>query len=485
MGVPAVVVTGGIVSFLFSLSIGANDTANSWATSVGSKAISIRNAAITGSILEFCGTVLMGQYVANSIKSLLPPTLFTGEMQLFMICMWSAIAATFVFTMLATYFSMPVSTTHAIVSSVVALCIYTKGITNVSTSLIWTTAISWIASPFVGFSVAFSFFWILKTFVLQSSTPDVWTRRLVPFLYGLVCGSLLFILFLKSPSQLRPNIPIWASFLISLGFGLCIAAIAIVLVFVLKKSPRTDSVDIRNDLEHELETAETGIEFPPSEVLSDAADAELLAHEPLVETDEEVTEDRASTSSLKPNDVGNSEHAHRLKIAELWFGTLMVLTSAVLAFAHGGNDSANAIGPFNAIMQAYELDNAQEVKDDTSMPLWIAVMGGSGISLGLSLWGHLVMETVGHKITSLSFSMGFCADFGTAFSVLLATMMGLPVSTTHISVGSLVGVALVNGRKHTNFRVLYKILVSWAVTIPLSAIFAVIIFWISNAMFTT
>ncbi|MDA0691716.1 MAG: inorganic phosphate transporter [Nitrospinae bacterium] len=158
---------------------------------------------------------------------------------------------------------------------------------------------------------------------------------------------------------------------------------------------------------------------------------------------------------------------------EAIFRYLQVITAFYVAFAHGSNDVANAVGPLAAVVSILKEGSVQM---KVEMPLWILGMGGACIVLGLLIWGRRVMQTVGKEITEMTPSRGFCAEFGAATVVLICSKLGLPISTTHTLVGSVVGVGLARGLPTLNLSIIKTIFVSWAATIPFTAVFSIIFF---------
>jgi len=155
------------------------------------------------------------------------------------------------------------------------------------------------------------------------------------------------------------------------------------------------------------------------------------------------------------------------------FSYLEVGTACYIAFAHGANDVANAIGPFAAIVAVFK---SGDLTMQVPVPIWILALGGAGIVIGLGTWGYRVIETIGNKITSITPSRGFSAAFATATTVLLCSKLGLPVSTSHTLVGSVIGVGLAKGMAALNLRVIRSIVNAWIITIPAAAVLTVIIF---------
>lgn len=163
------------------------------------------------------------------------------------------------------------------------------------------------------------------------------------------------------------------------------------------------------------------------------------------------------------------------------FTPMMLFTACSMAFAHGSNDVANGIGPLAAVISI--VSSGGEVMQKSEMPTWVLILGGCGIVLGLITLGYRVMLTVGKKITELTPSRGFCAELAAATTVVIASRTGLPVSTTHILVGSVLGVGLARGIGALDLRVILNIIISWLVTLPAGAVLAMLFFFTLKGIF--
>jgi len=163
------------------------------------------------------------------------------------------------------------------------------------------------------------------------------------------------------------------------------------------------------------------------------------------------------------------------------FAVLMVFTACAMAFAHGSNDVANAVGPLAAVVNIVQ--SGGEIVAKSSMPWWILLLGGSGIVAGLIMLGYRVIETVGRNITELTPSRGFAAELAAATTVVLASGTGLPISTTHTLVGAVLGVGLARGISAVNARVVGKIILSWIITLPIGAGLSILFFFIFKGIF--
>ncbi|MDP6773642.1 MAG: anion permease [Rhodospirillales bacterium] len=173
-----------------------------------------------------------------------------------------------------------------------------------------------------------------------------------------------------------------------------------------------------------------------------------------------------------------SQHERVEKI----FAPMIIFTACAMAFAHGSNDVANGIGPLAAVYGLVQ--SGGEVAQKSAVPIWILVLGGAGIVLGLATYGYRVMQTIGRKITDLTPTRAFCATISAALTVILASRIGLPVSTTHIAVGAVIGVGLARGIAALNLAVVTRIIVSWITTLPVAGVLAAIIFFTLKGIFS-
>jgi PiT family inorganic phosphate transporter len=178
----------------------------------------------------------------------------------------------------------------------------------------------------------------------------------------------------------------------------------------------------------------------------------------------------------------SADRSFQFANVERIFAPLMIFTACAMAFAHGSNDVANGIGPLAAVLALVR--SGGDVGQTAALPIWVLVLGGCGIVLGLATYGYRVMQTIGKKITELTPSGGFCATMAAAATVVLASRTGMPVSTTHIAVGAVMGVGLARGFAALDLRVIGSIFISWVVTLPVGGILAAFLFFTLKGMFT-
>ena len=177
-----------------------------------------------------------------------------------------------------------------------------------------------------------------------------------------------------------------------------------------------------------------------------------------------------------------ADREYHFASVEKIFTPMMIFSACSMAFAHGSNDVANGIGPLAAVVSV--ISSGGEIAQKAALPLWILVLGGTGIVLGLATLGYRVMKTIGTQITQLTPTRGFSAELAAAATVVLASRTGLPVSTTHILVGAVIGVGLARGVGAIDLRVIGKIIISWVITLPAGGILAALFFFTLKGMFT-
>ena len=394
-----------IACIYMACNIGANDVANAMGTSVGSKALTFKQAIMIAAVAEFVGAFFVGGSVSDTIrKGMLDPTVFEGAPYHLVYGMISALLAAALWLHIASYLGWPVSTTHSIVGGVVGFGVIAGGMDVINWGKVGQVVLSWVVSPVMGGLVAFLVFKFISKNVFSKRTPLAYAKNLLPYMVFVVFVILTNAMVYKGLKNLHLDL----SFINSLVISLLVGSLAFVVTkFLAKKIPYNASWDLQKQF-HETENV---------------------------------------------------------------FKYLQILTAFYVAFAHGSNDVANAVGPLAAVVAI--LKDGQ-VNMQVVMPTWILALGGGFIVFGLLVWGAKVMATVGEKITELTPSRGFAATFGAATVVLICSKMGLPISTTHTLVGSVIGVGLARGLATLNFDIIKMIAISWISTIPFTAIISML-----------
>ena len=395
--------------------IGANDVANAMGTSVGSGAVTIKQAIIIAVIFEFAGAILAGGEVTATIrKGILDAALFTNEPHLLVYGMLASLLAAGMWLLIASSFGWPVSTTHSIVGAIVGFGAVGVGVDAVAWSKVFNIVISWIASPILAGVISFILFRSLQNLIIDTKHPFDNAKKYVPYYMFLVGFIISLVTIFKGLKHVGVSFDTFTSYSLSIGVGLLVAIIGTFL--------------IRN-------------------------------------------------IHLDPDENKDFYYASMERV----FGVLMIITAAAMAFAHGSNDVANAIGPLAAIYSVVESGGLIGAK--SALPIWVLLVGGTGIVIGLITYGHKVIATIGTGITQLTPSRGFAATLAAAATVVIASGTGIPVSTTQVLVGAVLGVGLARGMAALDTRVINKIFLSWIVTLPAGAFMSILFFFALKGIF--
>lgn len=404
-----------LFGFFMAWGVGANDVANAMGTSVGAKAITLKQAIIIAMVFEFAGAYLAGGEVTSTIrKGIIDPETLSADPELLVYGMMSALLAAAIWLLVASTFGWPVSTTHSIVGAIVGFASVGISVDAVNWGKVGNIVSSWVVSPVLAGSFSFLIYMSVRKFVFDTKDPFQSAKRAVPVYIFMVGFVISMVTMVKGLKHIGLDLSFEQSILYSLGLAGVICLIGAIAVSRVKR-------------------------------------------------------------------VSESVHHDVVNIERL-FGVLMLFTACSMAFAHGSNDVANAIGPLAAVNSI--IASGGEVAQKAAMPNWILLLGGGGIVAGLALYGYRVMRTIGTHITELTPSSGFAAELAAATTVVLASGYSLPVSTTHTLVGGVLGVGLARGIAALNLRVVGTIFISWLVTLPAGAGLAIIFFYMFKAIFS-
>ncbi|NCF90576.1 MAG: phosphate permease [Verrucomicrobiaceae bacterium] len=401
--------------FFMTWGIGANDVANAMGTSVGSGAITVKQAIIIAAVFEFAGAFLAGGNVTDTIrKGIVDPAMFTDQPQLLVYGMLAALLAAAIWLFVATTKGWPVSTTHTIVGALVGFAVAGAGANSVDWGVVGKIVASWLVSPLLGGTISFVLMISIQRLILNADDPFKAAKAWGPFYVFLVGFVVALVTMFKGLKHLKLELSTPMSFAAAAVIGILIAAIGKILIIRVKQLPGED-------------------------------------------------DDFQFTS------------------VEKVFTPMMIFTACAMAFAHGSNDVANGIGPLAAVVSIVQANG--EIAAKAGLPLWVLIVGGAGIVLGLATYGYKVMQTIGPRITELTPSRGYCATMAAAVTVVIASKLKLPVYTTHIAVGAVMGVGLARGMGALDLRVLLNIVVSWIITLPAGGLLAILFFYILKACF--
>ena len=433
-----------LVCAYLAWNIGANDVANAMGTSVGSRALTLKQAVIIAAIFEFIGAFFAGDAVTDTVRKGILVVDFDNQALVdaisadLMYGFIAAMMAAAVWLTIATRYGLPVSTTHSIIGGIIGVGLVME--VQHETSLIdWEVvekvAMSWIASPVMGGLFAFFTFWVIRETILDTTDPEARARWMAPIL----------------------AIP---TFFV-LGLALQFKA----LKGFFAKAQENGWIEDKYDW---LPVKEDGSWNPMMD------DAWFPINSLILAGVISIIAAVILAYILRNYDFkGEKEGFHGVERIFVW---LQVIAAAYVAFAHGANDRSNAIGPMAAVYQV--LSNDGQLGAVADVPTWLVLLGSVGIAIGVVTWGWRVMETIGSKITDITPTRGFAATFGAATTVLIFSMpfLAVPVSTTHTLVGAVVGVGLAGGAKAVDFRVFGKIIASWLASLPAAGFGSIVIY---------
>ncbi|NET01888.1 MAG: inorganic phosphate transporter [Sphaerospermopsis sp. SIO1G2] len=404
-----------LLALYVAFNLGANDVANAMGTSVGSKAVSLKQAIIIAGILEFTGAVLFGQGVTETLGTQIAhPELFTATPQTLAFGMISVLISSGVWLQIATSLGLPVSSSHAVVGAIAGFTWVALGITAIDWSSIGLITTGWVFTPIISAIIAMIFYSLIQTWIISHPDPEKQIQEWIPWL-SVILLSIFGVIVLPSLTQ-----PLTQFLNRNLGFNIPPHDIPIFTGVI----------------------AMIGLTF-------------------------------YSWKNLQ-NQITSSHKSPITNPTEKLFARFQLLSACFVAFAHGSNDVGNAIAPLAVIF--YIAQNNNVPNNGISIPLGIMIIGGIGIVAGLAILGRKVITTIGENIIKLEPSSGFCAEIATATTILLASKMGLPVSTSHALVGGVVGIGIVQNLKSIQLQTLQGIIAAWVITVPMSAVISAIIF---------
>ena len=398
------------VGFVMAYGVGANDVANAMGTSVGSKALTIKQAIIIAAIFEFTGAFFAGGEVTSTIRSgIIDAKVFAEIPELLAYGMIAALIAAGTWLLVATYFGWPVSTTHSIVGAIIGFGAVGVGMDAVHWDEVGGIVGSWVVTPVLSGILAFLIFMSAQKLIFDTENPLVAAKKYVPFYMVFAAFIMAFVTITKGLKHVGIKLSTQDGLLLCVAIAVTVGVIGKIAINMVKIDPDAD------------------------------------------------------------------KEMHFTNVEKI-FGILMIFTACCMAFAHGSNDVANAIGPLAAVVGV--IQSGGQVLDKVSLSWWILPLGAVGIVIGLMTFGARVIETIGSNITHLTPSRGFAAEIAAASTVVIASGLGLPISTTQTLVGAVLGVGMARGIAALNLSVIRNIFVSWVVTLPIGAVLSIIFFYI-------
>ena len=408
------IILAAVVGFVMAWGIGANDVANAMGTSVGSKALTIKQAIIIAMIFEFAGAYLAGGEVTSTIrKGIIDTAYFIDIPEYLVLGMISALFAAGIWLGVASYLGWPVSTTHSIIGAIIGFTAVGVSMDAVAWSKVGGIVGSWVVTPAISGIIAYLIYQSASKLIFQTDKPFENAQKYVPFYMAFAGFVMALVTIKKGLKHVGLDMSDTSGYLLAIALSVVIAFIGKWLI--------------------------------SRQTYSHSDDAELQ---------------RANVEKV--------------------FALLMVVTACCMAFAHGSNDVANAIGPLAAVVSVV---STGEITASSTLAPWILPLGGLGIVAGLALLGHRVIATIGEGITHLTPSRGFAAEMAAACTVVIASGTGLPISTTQTLVGAVLGVGLARGVSALNLGIIRNIVISWIVTLPAGAILSIACFFTLKAIF--
>jgi PiT family inorganic phosphate transporter len=413
---PILIMIAAAFGFLMAWGIGANDVANAMGTSVGSNAITIKQAIIIAMIFEFAGAFLAGGEVTSTIrKGIIDASYFTDVPELLVYGMIASLLAAGIWLVVASALGWPVSTTHSIIGAIVGFAAVGVSADSVEWGKVGGIVGSWVVTPAISGFIAYIIFQSVQKLIFNTDDPLASAKRYVPFYMALAGFVMSLVTITKGLSHVGINFSTIEAYVLAIAVAVLVGLLGKVAISRLKMSDKAD---------------------------------------------------------LKTQ-YGNVEKV---------FAILMVVTACCMAFAHGSNDVANAIGPLAAVVSVVESGGI--IGATAVLAWWILPLGAVGIVMGLAIFGQRVMQTIGKNITHLTPSRGFAAELAAASTVVIASGTGLPISTTQTLVGAVVGVGLARGIAAINIGVVRNIVVSWVITLPAGAALSILFFFIIKSIFS-
>lgn len=409
------IIIAAVFGFIMAYGVGANDVANAMGTSVGSKALTLKQALIIAAIFEAAGAWLAGGEVTSTIRSgIVDAEAFKAVPELLVYGMIASLLAAGTWLLVATHFGWPVSTTHSIVGAIIGFASVGVGMEYVRWDEVSSIVGSWVITPVLAGILAYLIFMSAQRLIFDTENPLEAAKKYVPFYMVFAAFMMAFVTISKGLKHVGLHLTSTEGFVLCVAIALVVGIIGKIAISRLKIDPEADKEMHFNNVER-------------------------------------------------------------------IFGILMIFTACCMAFAHGSNDVANAIGPLAAVVGI--IQSGGQILDKVALDWWILPLGAVGIVIGLATLGAKVIRTIGENITHLTPSRGFAAEIAAASTVVIASGIGLPISTTQTLVGAVLGVGMARGIAALNLGVIRNIFISWVVTLPVGAGLAIVFFYIIKGLF--
>jgi len=472
------------VSTIFALcmayGIGANDAANSWATCVGSNAVSLTKAVMLCGFFEWLGATCLGSGVSSTIQkgvsSVDNPDCWAcgycdSATSVYMAGMMGALIGASVFLLLASLTSMPVSTTHSIVGGVVGMTMAGAG----GSCLNWDIdgglggiLLSWVISPVLSGTIAVIGFALSRKFIIEGQNARFKALVLLPIFFSATTFFLVLVTTLKAKA-IKKKIGLESKLILSTVSAVATGLFAFFVVtpHIKRTFPSVTGFDQKNKVTS-LEMSEK-----PQSGATTPTDTSVKS----------VVGVEEGQAGFSATDKAQLSEDKMQQLDAIWvFRSLIVYNACLESFAHGSNDTANATGAFTAVYEMYTAgENCEKSDSDT----WILSAAGVFVAIGVMTLGYRVITTIGSRLTEMDFHKGFYIELGSMIATIVATLEGFPVSTTHCQVGAVFAIGLYCTFTNTgtvDFKLLILIFGGWVITLPLAGGIAALVVTISGAI---
>lgn len=395
-----------ILCFLMTWGVGANDLANVMSTTMGSKAVTVRQAMLIAIIFEFAGAFLGGNGVTETMRDgIINTSQLSNEPLILIEGMLGVLLACTIWMNLASYIGVPVSITNALVGSMVGFGTLVLGPDAIHWNQVSRIAIGWITSPMISGITAYALFISIQQTIFVRRNPLAKAKLYIPIYLFLIGSILSFITVFKGLNHFGIQLNFKQNLVVTLATSIIITIIGMIFIKSIPEHPKI-------------------------------------------------------------------RRRERFVQVEKYFAVLMAMTACAMAFAHGSNDVALAVGPLTLVYSL--VMHSHQAIDANNYPSWIILLGCVGVIAGLLMYGRKVIETVGSSITALTPSRAFAATLSAATTVVVATSTGIPVSATQTLVGAVLGVGLARGIGALNLIVIRNIFMSWVLTLPAASILTIL-----------
>lgn len=403
-----------ILCFLMTWGVGANDLANVMSTTMGSKAVTVRQAMIIAIIFEFAGAFLGGNGVTETMRDgIINTSQLSNEPLILIEGMLGVLFACTIWMNLASYLGVPVSITNALVGSMVGFGSLVLGSDAIHWNQVGRIAIGWVTSPLISGITAYTLFISIQQTIFVKRNPLAKAKLYIPIYLFLIGSILSFITVFKGLNHFGIHLNFKQNLAVTLASSILLTIVGMIIIKRIPEHPKI-------------------------------------------------------------------KRRERFIQVEKYFAVLMALTACAMAFAHGSNDVALAVGPLSIVYSL--VINSNQVFDANSYPAWIILLGCVGVVTGLLMYGRKVIETVGSSITALTPSRAFAATLSAATTVVVATSTGIPVSATQTLVGAVLGVGLARGIGALNLIVIRNIFMSWVLTLPAASLLTILSYKLLHAL---